>query len=217
MAFIVVTVAIDGSSGCSILLHTPPRPSALGDLCERNSFMVPERCIKGPMNFDLGFDCSGNTGCGQKATLEESPPAISQFFINSECISLKRLEFLKPCKVDECLKSMCDTWKSSISIITQWVQMDIDEVHETFVIYLVNSNILILPFSLAQACECHDPQQSIFNEEMPQCVYTDALMLCGIQEDQCGLVTGGGLSSPHLDWIIQLLKSMRFMLLASEA
>lgn len=42
-------------------------------------------------------------------------------------------------------------------------------------------------------------------------VYTDS------QEGRCGLAAGGGLSSSHLDWIIQLLKSMRAMLLESEA
>lgn len=63
----------------------------------------------------------------------------------------------------------------------------------------------------------HDHEPTGINEENPQRVYANALMLHGSQEGRCRSTTGGGLDSSHLDWIIQLLKSMRSMLPESEA
>lgn len=72
MAFIAVTVAIDGSSGCSILLHILPRSYALESYMREALFIEPGRSIQGPMNSDLGFDYPGEAGHKQKLCVKRS-------------------------------------------------------------------------------------------------------------------------------------------------
>lgn len=57
-----------GSSFCALYQDLSPwRP-----MWEKLLFIAPGRCIKGPMNFNLGLDHPGNAGHGQSLALKRA-------------------------------------------------------------------------------------------------------------------------------------------------